>query len=312
LSRAKKKKGSGHLRQLSTEKLNPAAKNLDLKSALEIARLINREDAKVAAAVKRALPQIARAINLVVHALSRGGRLIYAGSGTSGRIAALDAAELPPTFNLNRRKIHFVIPGGRKALGSALEVGEDSLRDAERAIARKKPTAKDVVIGISASGRTPFTVAALTYARRRGAATIAVTCNHNSPLETCADFAIVTDVGPEIVSGSSRLKAGSAQKMILNMLSTGAMARLGFVYDGLMVNVVPNNFKLAERAISIIQRVAKITRTEAKAALKQSGNRVPIALIMTIAGVTRGAALRALRLSNGHLRKAIGSLNAQS
>ncbi|HEX8816794.1 MAG TPA: N-acetylmuramic acid 6-phosphate etherase [Terriglobales bacterium] len=306
MSRSKRGKGTArNLSGLSTEKLNPAAKNLDLKSSLEIARIINREDAKVAAAVKRALPQIARGIDVMAGALSQNGRLIYVGAGTSGRIAALDAAELPPTFSLNPRRIQLVIAGGTKALSSAVEKEEDSPRLGESAITRKNPAEKDVVVGVSASGRTPFTVAALKYARSRCATTIAITCNRNSPLEKSADLAIVTDVGPEVVSGSSRMKAGTAQKMILNMLSTGAMTRLGYVYDGLMVNVVPKNSKLKERAISILQQAAGISRAPAKSALKQAGNSVPAALVMLLSGSTCSQATRALKKSRNHLRQAI-------
>ncbi len=230
-----RKKPSSGLSRLSTEKANRAAADLDLKSSLEVARIINAEDAKVAPAVKRALPQIARAIDMIANALRRGGRLIYVGAGTSGRIAALDAAECPPTFNTDPRTVQYVIAGGENALGSAVEANEDSRARGEREIAKKKPGKNDVVVGITASGRTPFTVAAVAYARRHGAKTIAVSCNRNSPLEKAAQLAIVAEVGPEVLSGSTRMKAGTAQKMILNMLSTGAMTRLGirlWKFDG--------------------------------------------------------------------------------
>jgi N-acetylmuramic acid 6-phosphate etherase len=295
---------------LSTEKLNPASKDLDLKSSLEIARIINAEDAQVASAVQRALPRIARAIDLIAAALRRGGRLIYVGAGTSGRIAALDAAECPPTFNIDPRTIQFVIAGGPKALSAALEAKEDSRQLGEQEIAKKKPGKNDVVVGIAASGRTPFTVAAIEYAGRRGAKTIAVTCNRGSPLQKVAHVAIVTEVGPEVVSGSSRMKAGTAQKMVLNMLSTGAMTRLGYVYDGLMVNVHLKNEKLLGRGISILERAAHVTRAEAKRALKSGGNSVPVALVMLNAGVTRAHAMHALKQNNGHVRRAIVSVRA--
>jgi N-acetylmuramic acid 6-phosphate etherase len=308
LTKTGKGKGTArNLSRLSTEKLNPRAKNLDLKSALKIAQIINKEDAKVAAAVKRSLPQIAHAIDLIASRLAEGGRLIYVGAGTSGRIAALDAAELPPTFNLDPRKMQVVIAGGTKALTAAIENQEDSAIRGEHSMVKKNLTKHDVVVGISASGRTPFTVAALKVAGSKGAAAIAVTCNRKSPLEGVADLAIIAEVGPEILSGSSRMKAGTAHKMILNTLSTGAMTCLGYVYDGLMVNIIPSNSKLTERAITIIQRAAKVTRTEAKAALKKGRNRVPVALVMTIAGVSRPEAIRALRHNNGHLRRAIAA-----
>ncbi len=211
-----------NLSRLATEQPNRASADLDLKSALEVARIINAEDAKVANAVQRALPQIARAIDLIANALRRGGRLIYVGAGTSGRIAALDAAELPPTFNADPETVQFVIAGGLTALAAAAEANEDSRELGEREIAKKKPNRNDVVVGIAASGRTPFTVAALSYAHKKGAKTIAITCNRNSPLQKAAHLAIVTEVGPEVISGSTRMKAGTSQKMVMNMLSSGA------------------------------------------------------------------------------------------
>lgn len=292
---------------LATERPNRATADLDLKSSLEIARLINVEDAKVAGAVKKALPQIARAIDLIALALKHGGRLIYVGAGTSGRIAALDAAECPPTFNTDPKTVQFVMAGGTKALASAVEGNEDSRKLGEREIAKKKPGRKDVVVGIAASGRTPFTVAAMEYARRRGAKTIAVTCNRNSPLGRAAQVAIVTEVGPEVVAGSSRMKAGTAQKMVLNMLSTGAMIRQGYVFGNLMVNVHLKNEKLVERGITILQQAAGVDRAAAARALKKSGNRVPVALVMLKTGVGTPEAVRWLNSSHGSVRQAIAA-----
>jgi N-acetylmuramic acid 6-phosphate etherase len=294
-----------NLRRLATEQENRASSDLDLKPALAIARVINAEDAKVAVAVKLALPQIARAIDLIAEALRRGGRLIYVGAGTSGRIAALDAAECPPTFNTDPETVQFVMAGGPKALGVAVEANEDSAKLGEREIAKKKPGRNDVVVGIAASGRTPFTVAAVAYARDQGAKTIAVTCNPHSPLEKAASLAIVTEVGPEVVSGSTRMKAGTAQKMILNMLSTGAMTRLGYVYGNLMVNVHVKNRKLIERGVTILQRAAAVSSDTARHCLKAAGNRVPVALVMLEAGVTRVQAERALKSARGNVRRAI-------
>jgi N-acetylmuramic acid 6-phosphate etherase len=293
------------LRRLLTEQTNPASRKLDTKSALEIARIINNEDAKVAAAVKRALPQIAEAIDIIAAALQRGGRLIYVGAGTSGRIAALDAAECPPTFNTDPKTVQFVIAGGPKALAAAVEANEDSSSLGQREIAKKQPGKNDVVVGIAASGRTPFTVAAIEYARRHRAKTVAVTCNRNSLLARAAHITIVTEVGPEVIAGSSRMKAGTAQKMVLNMLSSGAMTRLGYIYGNLMVNVHLKNEKLLERGITILQLAAEIDRATAKQALKSAGNSVPIALIMLQTGVGRTEAARALRSANGNLRRAI-------
>ena len=299
-------RASASLSRLSTEKLNPASQNLDLKSSLEIAKVINAEDAKVAAAVKRTLPQIARAIDLIAAALQRGGRLIYIGAGTSGRIAALDAAECPPTFNTVPRTVQFVIAGGIKALGSAVEGNEDSRKLGEQEIARNRPGKNDVVVGIAASGRTPFTVAGVQYARRHGAKTIAVTCNRGSQLAKAAHFAIVTEVGPEVIAGSSRMKAGTAQKMVLNMLSTGAMTRLGYVYGNLMVNVHLKNEKLIERGITILQAATGASRIAAEKMLRAAGS-VPAALVMFEAEVSHTHAVRALQTASGNVRKAVAA-----
>ena len=296
-----------NLSGLATEQPNRASADLDLKSALEVARIINAEDAKVADAVQRALPQIARAIDLIANALRRGGRLIYVGAGTSGRIAALDAAEVPPTFNADPEAVQFVIAGGLTALAAAVEANEDSRELGEREIAKKTPGRKDVVVGIAASGRTPFTVAALNYAHTKGAKTIAITCNRNSPLQKAAHLAIVTEVGPEVISGSTRMKAGTAQKMVMNMLSSGAMTRLGLVYGNLMVNLNPKNSKLVERGVSILRRAAKVSREVAQQTLKSAGNSVPVALVMLQAEVSRVDAEHALESSKGHVRHAIAA-----
>jgi len=296
-----------NLSGLATEQPNRASADLDLKSALEVARIINAEDAKVADAVQRALPQIARAIDLIANALRRGGRLIYVGAGTSGRIAALDAAEVPPTFNADPEAVQFVIAGGLTALAAAVEANEDSRELGEREIAKKKPGRKDVVVGIAASGRTPFTVAALNYAHTKGARTIAITCNRNSPLQKAARLAIVTEVGPEVISGSTRMKAGTAQKMVMNMLSSGAMTRLGLVYGNLMVNLNPKNSKLVERGVSILRRAAKVSRAVAQQTLKSAGNSVPVALVMLQAEVSREEAEHALESTKGHVRHAIAA-----
>src|SRR4051812_32400257 len=294
------------IQQLGTERRNSAAIALDTMSALEIARLINREDQKVPRAVTKALPQIAKAIDLIGKQLSSGGRMIYVGAGTSGRIAALDASELPPTFNTDPKLVQYVIAGGDSALGSAAEVNEDSQKLGERDLARKKPGKKDVVVGIAASGRTPYTVAALRYAKKKGAKTIAIACNPASPLGKAADVSIVMEVGPEVVSGSSRMKAGTAQKLVLNMLSTGAMARLGYVYGNLMVNVHLKNEKLVERGIGVLQEAASVDRKTAERALSDADNRVPVAMIMLRHTISRAAALKRLQAAKGNVRKALG------
>ncbi len=301
---------SGDLRRLGTEKTNFASADLDRKSALEIARIINREDAKVASAVKKTLPQIARAIDLIAAALSQGGRLIYVGTGTSGRIAALDAVECPPTFDTAPRMVQFIIAGGPRALTAAVEADEDSRELGRKTIAKKKPTEKDVVVGVAASGRTPFTVAAIEYARAHGAMTVAVVCNPKSALGKAAHVDIVAEVGAEVVAGSTRMKAGTAEKMILNMLSTGAMARLGYVYGNLMVNVSPKNSKLAERGVGILEEAAGLSRRAAGQLLAAAGGRVPVALVMAKAAVSRAQAAAALKESHGQVRKAIALANS--
>ncbi len=298
------------LNRLTTEQTNQASTDLDLKSSLEIVRVINNEDAKVVDAVRRALPQIARAVGLIANAMQKGGRLIYVGAGTSGRIAALDAAECPPTFNVDPRIVQFVMAGGPAALASALEADEDSRELGKRELAMRKPGRKDVIVGIAASGRTPFTIAAVEYARSKGAHTISVTCNRNTPLQRAAHLAIVTEVGPEVISGSTRMKAGTAQKMVLNMLSSGAMTRLGYVYGNLMVNVTPRNSKLAARGVSILQQAAGVSADTASKALRAAGNSVPVALVMLQAEVGRREAERALKSTCGNVRRAIAAVRS--
>jgi N-acetylmuramic acid 6-phosphate etherase len=293
------------IRQLNTEQPNRASTALDTMSALEIARLINAEDKKVALAVEQAVPQIAQAIDAIANAIAGGGRLIYVGAGTSGRMAALDASECPPTFSTDPRTVQYVIAGGSKALGRAAEYNEDSRATGQRDIARRKPGKKDVVVGIAASGRTPYTVAAVEYARKKGAKTVAVVCNRNSELGRTAEIEIVADVGPEALSGSTRMKAGSAQKMALNMLSTGAMARLGYIYGNLMVNVQILNRKLVVRGLAILEKAAGVDRQTAAKTLKAADNQVAIALIMLKTGLDRKQAVSRLKSVKGNVRQAL-------
>jgi len=302
-------KANSDLRILPTEQILPAARDLDRMSSLEIARLINQEDANVAAAVRAALPQIAHAIDLVVAALRRGGRLIYVGAGTSGRLGALDASEIQPTFNTDRRTVQFVMAGGPRALGASTEASEDDTRAAVAEMRTRKPGKNDVVLGIASSGRTPFTIAAVEYARRHGARTVALTCNTGSPLERACEFAIVTEVGPEVLTGSSRMKAGTAHKMVLNMISTGAMTRLGNVYGNLMVNVWTKNEKLVQRAISILEQATGADHETAARTLKASRNRTPVAVVMLATGGSRSQAVAALKKTKGHVREAIALAN---
>jgi N-acetylmuramic acid 6-phosphate etherase len=293
------------IRSLATERQNEASEGFDTKSALEIARIINAEDAKVAAAVKKALPEIAQVIDVVARCLRDGGRLIYVGAGSSGRIASLDAAECPATFSTQPAQVQYIMCGGPKALASAADVNEDSPDMGQRDIAKRRPTRKDIVIGISASGRTPYVVGAVEYARLRGAQTAAIVCNQGTRLADAADICMVAEVGPEVISGSTRLKASTAQKMITNMITTGAMTRLGYVYDNLMVNVHMKNEKLVERGINVLQRVTGVDRETAIRTIKSAGKSIPIAVVMLKASVDKMEAVRRLQKSDGNVRRAI-------
>ena len=290
---------------LTTETSNIASEGLDTKSALEIARIINHEDAKVASAVRKALPEIAIVIDIVARALRDGGRLIYVGAGSSGRIAALDASECPSTYSTLPAQVQYIMAGGPKALASASDVNEDSPELGQRDIARRRPTRKDIVLGVSASGSTPYVLGAVEYARARGAITAAITCNTNTPLAEVSDNTIVVEVGPEVVSGSTRMKSATAQKMVCNSITTGAMTRLGYVYDNLMVNVHMKNAKLVERGIRVLMRVCGIDRDSAIRTIKSAGKSIPIAVVMLKARVDKMEAVRRLAKSDGNVRLAI-------
>jgi N-acetylmuramic acid 6-phosphate etherase len=289
-------RGSNDPFGLTTESHNSASQGLDTKSALEIARIIN---------VKKALPEVAVVLDTVARSLRDGGRLIYVGAGSSGRISALDASECPPTFSTAPAQVQYIMAGGPKALASASDVNEDSPEIGQRDIARRRPTRKDIVVGVSASGRTPYVVGAVEYARARGAKTACITCNRGTPLADVSDTAIVVEVGPEVVSGSTRMKASTAQKMVLNMITTGAMTRLGYVYDNLMVNVHMKNAKLVERGIRVLMNVCGIDRETAIRTIKSSGKSIPIAVVMLKANVDKMEAVRRLTKSDGNVRLAI-------
>jgi N-acetylmuramic acid 6-phosphate etherase len=289
-----------------SELRNPASKNLDRMSALHIVRLMNREDRRVAAAVGRALPAVARAVEAIVSAIRGGGRLIYVGAGSSGRMAVLDAAEIPPTFGTSPKLVRALIAGGRGAVTGAVEGAEDSLANAERDLRAIKLTDQDIVVGICASGTTPYVLAALRFARERGATTVAITVNRNIAVARLADILIATAVGPEVLTGSTRLKAGTSQKMVLNMLSTAAMARLGHVYENLMIDVKASNRKVSQRMVRILAEASGKNLTAAEHALRQSGDNLRIALVMLKIGVTAAEAQRKLRDAKGNLRAAVG------
>jgi N-acetylmuramic acid 6-phosphate etherase len=294
-----------HLNELRTERRNRATENLDTMPTLELVRAMNREDAVVPRAIKSALPEIAKAVDVIAACFAKGGRLIYVGTGTSGRIGALDASECPPTFGTSPKMVQFVMAGGESALVRATEASEDNAVLGRRDMAAMKPGKRDVVAGIAASGRTPYTIGALKYAAGKGAATIAITCNPGSALGKAAKIRIETEVGPEVLTGSTRLKAGTAQKLICNMLTTGAMIKLGDVYSNLMVNMHLINEKLVERGIHILESLAHVHRGVALAALKKASMSVPLALVMLKANVGKTQAVKRLRKAKGNVRKAI-------
>ena len=289
-----------------TEHRNPASKNLDRMSAVEIVRLMNHEDRKVAAAVARVLPAIARAADAIVKAIRSGGRLIYVGAGSSGRMAVLDAAECPPTFGTSPELVQALIAGGGPAVTGAVEGAEDSAEDAQRDLRAKKLTRHDIVVGITASGTTPYVLAALQYAKHRGAASVAITVNPRTPVARLARILIATEVGPEVLTGSTRLKAGTAQKMVLNMLSTAAMARLGHVYENLMIDVKASNQKVSDRIVRILAEASGRSLSASEHALRQAGHNMRIALVMLKRGVSPQGAKVELERTKGDLRKALG------
>ncbi len=263
-----------------TEQRNPRTRCIDARSAIEIVKAIHREDATVTKAVATALPAIARAVTAIAQALQNGGRLIYVGAGTSGRLAALDAAELPPTFGTSPRIVQAVIAGGRRALTRAVEGAEEDRAQGARDLAARRVSHKDAVVGIAASGSTPYVLGALEFARRLGAITVGVTSNPRASITHVAKISIVTPTGPEVIAGSTRLKAGTAQKMVLNMLSTATMIRLGRVYDNWMIGVALTNRKLQARGLRILREAAGASVADATRALRQSGHKMDVSLIM--------------------------------
>jgi len=294
--------------EILTEQRNPATMELDRMSALEIVTLMNAEDAKVAQAVERALPQIARVVELIAQALENGGRLLYFGAGTSGRLGVLDASECIPTFSVPPTMVQGFIAGGMQALTTSIEGAEDDREAGARAVREEaRATSRDLVVGIAASGRTPYVIGALEEAGRIGAATIALVCTEGSPLAESADIALELLVGPEVLTGSTRLKAGTAQKMVLNMLSTAAMIRLGKAYQNLMVDLKATSSKLRTRARRIVRRVTGCSEEEAKALLEETSYRVKPALVMALAGVNREEAERRLEAAGGWVRRAVSA-----
>ncbi len=281
-------------------------------TAVEIVRLMNREDRKVAVAVGQESAAIARAVDAIVRSIRSGGRLIYVGAGSSGRMGMLDAAECPPTFGTSPKVVQALIAGGRRAITRAVEGAEDSVRDAERELREKKLTRNDVVVGITASGTTPYVVGALKYARGRGATTVAITSNRKTPAAGLAKIVIAPEVGPEVLTGSTRLKAGTSQKMVLNMLSTVVMARLGSVYENLMIDMMLTNEKLADRAVRILAEASGRSVPAAEHALRAAGHDLRVALVMLKLEIGAAAAKKRLKAAGGDLRKALGEYAARS
>ncbi|MDQ7843172.1 MAG: N-acetylmuramic acid 6-phosphate etherase [Armatimonadota bacterium] len=297
--------GRNDFGDLVTERRNPRSMRLDVMSTAEIVALINDEDATVAAAVRGALPEIARAADLIADRLRRGGRLFYVGAGTSGRIAMLDAAEWTPTFGTDPGLVRAVVAGGAEATIAAASALEDDAEQGAQDLAVHDPVPSDVVVGIAASGRTPYVLGALRKARAAGAATIALCSNANTPMAEEADLAIVVLTGPEVLTGSTRMKAGTAQKMVLNMLSTAAMVRLGKVYSNLMVDMVPANEKLLHRARRIVAEAAGVSPAQAAQVLEAAGNHVKTAIVMAVLRCGRDEARAALERAGGMVRIAL-------
>ena len=284
-----------------TEQRNPRSTAIDRASTLEILQIMNAEDATVADAVREALPAVARAVDAITGRLRQGGRLIYVGAGTSGRLGVMDAAECVPTFGTPPTLVQALIAGGEKALTQAVEGAEDDREAGRRELLALGVNERDAVVGIAASGRTPYVIAALEAANEVGAATIALTCNRPAPLLDVAQIGIAVLVGPEIITGSTRLKAGTAQKMVLNMLSTATMIRLGKVYGNLMVDVMVTNEKLADRARRIVSEVVGCTLEEAGKLLEQTGYAAKPAIVVGLLGVTPDKAQAMLDEAEGRL-----------
>src|SRR6185503_6729688 len=292
-----------------TEETNSNTKDIDRRSTLEIVTLINQEDKTVAEAVSRVLDRVAEAIDVIVQRLGSEGRLFYVGTGTSGRLGVLDASECPPTFGVPPALVRVIIAGGYEALHRSVEAAEDDPVQAERDLQSCGVTAQDVLVGISASGNTPYTAGAIEYAKKLGAATVAITCNPASRMATAAAVSIAPIVGPEVIAGSSRMKAGTAQKMILNMLSTGTMIKLGLVYGNLMSNLRTTNEKLRRRARAILSEETGSSADEAARVFEAAREDLRIALLMARSGLSRDDSEKLLDSYRGSVRAALDGLS---
>ena len=285
----------------STEQANPNSRHIDKLSTIDMLALINREDAQVAVAVEKAIPQIADAVDMIAAALQNGGRLFYVGAGTSGRLGVLDAVECVPTFSAPSELVQGIVAGGNAALTQAVEGAEDHRAQAKRDLMARDVRRRDVVCGIAASGRTPYVIGALEYAKSIKAKTIAISCSPTAPILDMAQIGIGVDVGPEVIAGSTRMKAGTAQKMILNMLSTAAMIKLGKVYGNLMVDLKVTNQKLADRAGRLVMQLTGLDERAAKQLLSQANSEVKTAVVMQRRQVDEAEARRLLQEANGFL-----------
>ncbi|WP_337911425.1 N-acetylmuramic acid 6-phosphate etherase [Vibrio cholerae] len=293
------------LSHLVSEGRNPDTMDIDLLSSQEIVERLNQQDKQVPLAVEAVLPQIAQAVDKITVAFKQGGRLIYLGAGTSGRLGVLDASECPPTFGVSDQMVIGLIAGGKEAMFTAQEGAEDNATLGEHDLQQIDFSSKDVLVGIAASGRTPYVIGALEYANDLGATTIALSCNPDSPIAEIAQIAISPVVGPEALTGSTRLKSGTAQKLVLNMLTTASMIRLGKSYQNLMVDVRATNRKLIARAVRIVMQATDCQREEAEALLKESHNNAKLAILMHLTGMNYEQATAKLSQSDGFLRRAM-------
>jgi N-acetylmuramic acid 6-phosphate etherase len=293
------------LNNLPTEERNPASMDIDQHTTEDILRIINHEDQKVPSAVAKEIPQIAKVVDLVTEALEQGGRLIYVGTGSSGRLGVLDASECPPTYSVSPELVQGVIAGGVEALYKSVEASEDNQKAGAAAMKRRRLSCNDVVAGIAASGRTPYTVGAMRYGKSIGAKVISITCNPNSEMAEIADISIAPVVGPEVVTGSTRMKSGTAQKLVLNMITTSTMIKLGYVYSNLMINVQMENTKLRERGRRIIMSATGVDYKAADQALKKAKGDVKVAIVMLQRGESHKVALQRLKRLNMNLRAAL-------
>jgi N-acetylmuramic acid 6-phosphate etherase len=296
------------LHTLETEKQNRSSTDLDRMSAYDIVELMNKEDMTVARAVSQVLPQVAAAVDMITGSLKKNGRLVYVGAGTSGRLALLDASECPPTFGADEGLVVAVIAGGSTAITKAIEGAEDDSDAGERRLRELSLSKRDVVVGITASGRAPFVAGALAYARAIGAGTVALSCNVPARISSLAEVAIEVPTGPEILTGSTRLKAGTAQKMVLNMLSTASMVRVGKVYRNYMIDVKPLNSKLVDRACRILVETTGAVYNDALKALESSGMNTMTAFIMLKTGLSSMEAAQKLKEAGGSYRAVLGDL----